>query len=186
MRQKNVDYRAAVEDLSKGDVNAAFIKLSSIGAIQNVDPLKPNEALVKDYIAAVKKGKSALIVSPTHKQGDAVTADVRERLRSSGLIGKKELSALKMSNLNLTEAQKSDWRSFERLQLIQFNQNAFRIKRGSLWRVTTVNEKAVGLIDDTGSTRTLPLNKPGIYDVYQASFIPLAKGDKVKITKERL
>lgn len=183
VRQKDVHYRAAVEDLSKGDVKNAFIKLSSIGAIKNVDPLKPNETLVADYIETVKAGKSALIVSPTHQQGEAVTGDLRSKLKTAGLLGKKELAVKKLGNLNLTEAQKSDWRNFEKGQIVQFSQNVPKIGRGSVWAVEDVSGTMVQLRNNDDETRTLPLDKATTFDVYRQTEITLAKGDKIRITK---
>ncbi|WP_258140448.1 MobF family relaxase [Mucilaginibacter phenanthrenivorans] len=184
-RQKNVHYRAAVEDLSKGDVNSAFIKLSSIGAIRNIDPLKPNESLIANYMGAIKKGKSALIVSPTHQQGKAVTDEIRQKLRSLRMLGKKEIKANKLENLNLTEAQKSDWRNFKPGEIIQFNQNMAQIKRGSIWVVREVSGKAVLIGNDAGKTLSLPQTQP-VFDVYKQSEIELSIGDKVRITRNAL
>jgi conjugative relaxase-like TrwC/TraI family protein len=182
-RQQNIHYRAAVEDLSKGDVKSAFTKLSSIGAIKNVDPLKLNETLVNDYIDAVHKGKSALIVSPTHAQGDAVTEDVRRALREHRLLGKREVKASKLENLNLTEAQKSDRRNFEKGQKIQFNQNVPKIKRGSIWAVAEVSDKEITIRSDEGQQQTLPLDRAAAFDVYRQSQIGLSNGDKVRVTR---
>ncbi len=89
-RQTNTYYKAAVENLSKGDIKGGFEKLDQMGAIVNVDPLNPGEQLISDYLALVKKKKSALIVSPTHKQGEAVTAEIREALKEKGMIGKRK------------------------------------------------------------------------------------------------
>jgi conjugative relaxase-like TrwC/TraI family protein len=182
-RQKNLHYRSAVEDLSKGNVKDAFLKLDNIKAIRDVDPMKPNEALVSDYISTVKRGKTALIVSPTHQQGNAVTDEVRSKLRSSGLIGKKEINAKKLTNMNLTEAEKSDWRNFKQGQIIQFNQNVPKIKRGSVWSVKEATEQAITICDQAGEERLLPKDKPAIYDIYKPSQIGLSKGDKVRITR---
>lgn len=134
-RQKNEHFRRAVEDMSKGQVREAFEKLDSIGAIQTINPLKPNEALVSDYVEAVRSGKSALVVSPTHQQGDEVTEAIRNKLKSVGFIGKREIQVTKYTNLNLTEAERSDWRNLVKGQVIQFNQNSPGIQRGSQWTI---------------------------------------------------
>lgn len=182
-RQRDAHYRAAVEDLSKGQVRQGFEKLDSIGAIQTVDPLKPNDALVDDYVEAVKKGKSALVISPTHEQGAQVTASIRAKLRSAGLLGKKEITATQLKALNLTEAQKADWRSFGIGQVVQFNQNVPGITRGSTWSIDQATETGVQLKDKQGKTAALPLQKSQAYDVYQSETIGLSKGDSVRITR---
>lgn len=182
-RQKTGHYKHAVEDLSKGEIASAFERLENIGAIQEIDPLRPNDDLVKDYVSLIKKGKTALVVSPTHRQGDNVTEAIREKMKAEGLLGKKELSAIRLTNLNLTEAQKADWRNFNEGQVIQFNQNVSKIKRGSQWIVARVDGDIVTITDAKGEKRALPKEKSASYDVMEMSAINIAKGDKIKITR---
>lgn len=182
-RQKTVDYREAVEDLSKGNVKDAFDKLDKIGSIQNIDSLKPNEALVENYVGFLKKGKSALVISPTHKQSDAVTEAIRDRLKKAGLIGKKEIEVLRLDNLKFTKAQKSDWRNYKEGQVIQFNQNVPEIQRGSVWQVEATENREVLISNDQGQERLLPIDKSQAYEVFEPNKIGLSKGDKVKITR---
>jgi conjugative relaxase-like TrwC/TraI family protein len=182
-RQRDAHYRDAVEDLSKGQVREAFDKLDSIGAIETVNPEKPNDALVDDYVAALKQGKSALVVSPTHAQGTQVTAAIRDKLRKAGLIGKKEVTGKQLANLNLTDAQKADWRSFGIGQVVQFNQNVPGVKRGSSWTVDAAAETGVQLKNKEGETAMLPTQKSSAYDVFQEREIGLSKGDSIRLTR---
>lgn len=180
-RQKDKQYSKAVEDLSKGNVADGFAKLDDMGAIKEIDPLKPNEQLVKDYVSTVKKGKSALIVSPTHAQGEAVTKEVRAKLQSSGVLGKRETPVSKLKNMNLTEAEKADWRNYENGQIIQFNQNVPQIKKGSVWKIETIKDGQIILQDKKGETRLLPADKSKDFDVYKRSEIGLSKGDRKSV-----
>lgn len=182
-RQRNDAYRSAVCDLSKGHVKTAFEKLDTLGSIQSVDPLSPNEELVKDYVQAVKKGKSALVISPTHKQGNQVTEEIRKSLRKNGLLGKKEIEALRLSNINFTQAQKSDPKNYKAGQVVQFSQNLKGIKRGSIWQVQNVEQSNVHLRNAEGKNIALPLNQSERFDVFEASTIPLSKGDRLHITR---
>lgn len=182
-RQRGQEYRSAVEDLSKGDVANGFEKLDRMGAIETIDPLLPNDQLVKDYVDTVRKGKSALIISPTHKQADSVTDTVRQKMQERGLLSKKEVSATRLSNLNMTEAERSDWRNFQSGQIIQFNQNLPGIKRGSRWTVERSTEQGVTIQNEQGQSAPLPTTKSSHYDVYHKSEINLAKGDSVRITR---
>lgn len=182
-RQQNEHYKAAVQDLSKGKIKDGFDKLDAMGAIKEIDPLQPNDALVNDYLKTIKKGKSALIVSPTHKQGEEVTAKIRDGMRKVGLIGKKEIKAVKLTNLNLTEAQKGDWRSFQEHQIIQFNQHVRGAKRGTFWKIKDIKDKHVQIVNQNGHTISLPLGSAKRYDVYRKSDIGLSKGDTIKINR---
>ncbi|MVM34457.1 relaxase domain-containing protein [Spirosoma sp. HMF4905] len=182
-RQKDEAYRHAVEDLAKGDMKNAFGKLDMMGSIQEIDPLQPNDTLVEDYVAAVRQGKSALVISPTHQQSEVVTEAIREKLKTSGLLGKKEIKASRLANMNLTEAQKCDWRNFQSGQIIQFNQNLPGIKRGSVWIVESSSENGIFIQNDEQQSIALPLHKSRDYDVYQKRDIHLSKGDQVRITR---
>jgi conjugative relaxase-like TrwC/TraI family protein len=182
-RQKGEVYRSAVADLSKGNIRDGFEKLDSIGAIRETDPQNTYTPLVNDYMKAVKAGKSVLVVSPTHHQGDKVTEALRERLKQSGLIGKKEITVAKYKSLGLTDAQKTDWRHYREGQIIQFNQNRKGIKRGSAWEVAAASEQDVVIKNKQGETQRLSLERTDQFDLFNLSNIPVAKGDKIQITK---
>ncbi|MCK8491755.1 relaxase domain-containing protein [Spirosoma sp. RP8] len=182
-RQRDNQYRSAVEDLTKGDVHSAFEKLDALGSLKSVDPLEPNKELVQDYIGALRQGKSALVVSPTHEQGEAVTKDIREQMQASGLLSKKEIAVSRLTNLNLTEAQKSDWRNFKPGNILQFNQNRTGIKRGSLWTIESSTTDGVIMRNEQQQTIALPLEKSNDFDLYEKGQIPLAKGDHIRITR---
>jgi len=182
-RQKNEDYRQAVEYLAKGMAKEGFEKLDGIGAIKAVDPIDLNTQLVDDYIATLKKGKTALIISPTHKQGNAVTMAIRLKLREAGLIGKEEITAAKLENLNLTEAEKRDARNFKEGQVVQFNQHVKGVKRGTTWTVRPNMGKGIHIQDRKGNVKSLPLDKAKNFDVYQKSEIGISKGDILRITR---
>ena len=182
-RQKDEQYRSAVEDLSKGNVASAFEKLDKIGFIKDIDPLQPNRELVDDYVAAIQKGKRALILSPTHAQGKAVTKEVREKLKELGLLAKKESEVLQYTSLDFTAAEKQDSRNFREGQIIQFNQNAPGFARGSMWHVQDIKDGNIEVKDTKGKTQQLPENIGDRYDVFEESKLPLAKGDMVRITR---
>lgn len=182
-RQENEAYKAAVEDLAKGHIAPAFAKLDAMGAIKTIDPDKPNDELVNRYIDARRNKRTALVVSPTHAQGESVTADIRQELRKAGMIGKKEIQSIRYINLNLTEAQKNDSRNFEKGQMVQFNQNVKGMNRGTVWLVGDVEDNKVQLYNAEGETRILPRNEAKHFDVFSMGAIALSKGDKVRITR---
>lgn len=182
-RQKTESYRELVSDLSKGQVESAFAKLQSLGSIKSIDPLNPADALVDDYMDAVKRRKSVLVISPTHNQGRAVTDRLRDRLKKAKKIGRRELDACRLQNRNLTEAEKSDWRSYEHGNVIQFNQNMKGIKRASRWRVDRIEGANVILTDEQQKQVILPRSRSGDFDVFDQKRFGLSKGDMVRITR---
>lgn len=182
-RQRKEAYRDAVQDLSKGDVRTAFEKLDNIGSVKEIDPLGDKSELVNDYVATVRKGKTALIISPTHKQGEQVTGAVRDKLKKHGMIGKREITAKKYSNLNMTEAEKSDYRQYAKGQVLQFNQNMKGVKRGSVWTVDSADENKIHIRNSDNQEYSVPVALSKRFDVFAEKEINLAKGDKVQITK---
>jgi conjugative relaxase-like TrwC/TraI family protein len=181
-RQKNKGYREAVQELSDGKVKEAFAKLDALESIKTINPLKPNETLVEDYLATIKKGKSALVISPTHKQGEQVTEDIRKRLRAAKLIGKKESKLDRLVNLNLTEAEKSDPRNYKAGDVIQFTQNMKGIKRGSAWTIKATKGNSLEIVNDEGTTANFSFTSKK-FEVYKKSEIALSKGDRIRITR---
>lgn len=181
-RQKQEAYRQVVQDLADGDVAKGFAGLESLDAIRTIDPAQPNAGLIEEYLEALREDKSALIVTPTHAQGEAVTAELRNRLREEGHIGKRELQVLRYQNLNRTEAEKADLQSYRPGQAVQMNQNLPGLKRGSIWRVEEVDDQ-VRLINALGVQHTLPLHRADAFELYEVGQIGLSKGDQVRITR---
>lgn len=183
-RQKNADHRDAVGMLASGQVKDAFNKLDGMGAIVMVDKKNPNERLVEDYMEALERKKSVLVVSPTNSHRRELTEEIRGRLRQAGLIGQKEITADKLDNLYLTTAEKDDWQEFKQGQVLQFTQHVPGMKRGSQWVVQSASEKHVHLKDEkTGKTAELPQGRSHSFDVLERSQINLAKGDTIKVTR---
>lgn len=184
-RQKNSEYREAVEELAKGNVRGGFDKLDNIGSIMEVDSMNPTEQIVADYMKAVKEKKSALVVSPTHEQGEAVTKAIRQKLREMKKLGKSEIKAQQLRNLNLTDAEKADLRNLQVGQVVQFSQNISGYKRGSQWTVAEGSDGKPVLVSVKGQeTKPVPIGHSDRYDVFTKKSIPLSTGDKVLITRE--
>ncbi|MCX2495241.1 relaxase domain-containing protein [Pedobacter sp. PF22-3] len=182
-RQRNLVYKQAIEDLAKGNVKHALSKLERIDAIKETDPLRPNEQLVNDYTTAIKKGKSALIVSPTHEQIRKVTEQVRIELQKMKVIGEQEIAFTKLKNLNLTQAEKLDWRNYQKGQVVQFNQNTQKIKRGNRYSIQDIKNGKIIIEDKQGQKLDLPLENADRFNLYQPIEIALAKGDKMRVTQ---
>lgn len=182
-RQRKESYRAVVGDLSDGKVGTAFEKLDSMDAIHETDPKNCSQVLVDEYMTAIRKGKSALVISPTHAQGAEITKGIRQRLRNEGMLGKKEIGTLQLKNLNLTGAEKADVRNFQAGQVIQFTQNAPEIKRGSVWTVEQEDGGNLCMKDFAGYRLPIPTKYCGRFEVFDVQEIRLSKGDKVRITK---
>ncbi len=182
-RQKDETYKSAVGDLFSGRVRQAFEKLESMNAVVEVDAKRPNDRLIEDYIQSVKKGRNALAISPTNEHRQELTAGIRKRMRTEGMIGKKEITVDRLENKYLSAVEKDDWKTYKPGQAIQFVQNTSGIQRGSQWTVKSVAENQVLLAGKMGKKAELPLGRVQCFDVLERAEIPLSKGDTVKITR---
>ena len=162
-RQTNTDYRSAVKHISEGDaaakdgrtqLEAGIAKLDSMGAIIEASGDARYQQIATDYAevtAARKHGggyKTALVVSPTHKEADRVTDAIRDTLRSEGRLGKDERQFVSLRSRNLTEAQRTDKAEYQPGEVIQFVQNAKGFTRGE--RVTVFGAVGDGHRDKAG------------------------------------
>ncbi len=183
-RQKNAGYRDAVQSLSSGKIKEGFEQLDKMGAIVDVDAQKPNTQLVEDYIGVLKKGRNAIVISPTNGHRKELTEDIRKAMRKEGMIGKKEIITDRLENLHLSQAEKDQWKTYEPGQVIQFTLPTTGIRRGSRWTVKEVSEKQIIIAEAaTGKRTELPQGRSKCFDVLAYSEILLAKGDQVKVTR---
>jgi conjugative relaxase-like TrwC/TraI family protein len=184
LRQKAVAYREAVAAVARGEASAGLEALEALGWVSEGDAIARNKALLRDYLAALAAGKSALIVAPTHREGEAVTRLVRGALQAQGVLEAEERSVTALRDLRLTEAQKADAALYQPGWVVEFHQHARAIKSGS--RLTVRGRDDLGrvvAVDAKGKAHALPLDTPGRFTVYEPSVLALAKGDWLRITR---
>jgi hypothetical protein len=183
-------YRQAVEQISQGDIEKGFDildrKLNTVKEI--ADKGERINELVSDYLRAVRERKTALVVSPTHKEANLVTAGIRAGLKEQGFLGGDEKEVLRLVSLNYTNAQKQHFSNYEPGQVVEFLQNTKGgFKMGARFYVVSVDGKGnIGLSANPKGkkpTHFLPLNAPERFNVYQASMLALSAGDEIRITQ---
>jgi conjugative relaxase-like TrwC/TraI family protein len=121
-RQKSEQYREAVRDLAKGEARRGFEKLDQMGAIKELPEDERYKQLAKDYADAVSRRKTAMVVSPTHAEGERVTAEIREELKKRGKLGTDERQLTRFINQQWTKAQRSNPQSYHSGLIVQFHQ----------------------------------------------------------------
>lgn len=188
-RQKGT-YKQAVGAISRGDLAQGFERLEAMGAIVEMADDQRYKTLAGEYVEAVKAGKTALAVAPTHAEGALVTDAVRAELRAAPAgKGKKPLLAMnerlyrRLENLQLTEAQRGDARQYQPGLVVQFTQKAKGFENGEQVGVVGIAGNAVEVVNNQGRNVTLPLDQAGRFQVYKESQIALAVGEKIRITQ---
>src|SRR5579872_338775 len=114
-RQKDARYREAVEMISRGtaeDAAKGFERLDEMGCLVRGNGKRRHEKLVADYVKALEEGKTVLVIAPTHREGNQLTARLREALKQKGRIETEERTVPALDPIRLTEAERKDGRHY--------------------------------------------------------------------------
>ena len=187
-RQKPEAFRQVVELAAAKQTEKAFARLVELGAVTEV-PLDDNgghaQALYQRaadaYVSARKQGKSALLVSPTWAEIEAVTEMVRETLKADGVLGEHEETVPAFDSLSWTEAQKKDARQYEPGQRLRFVRHNKKFERGETVEVIAQpaaghNTLRVRRADGSETFLTLGAGS-ACFDVGEARELKIAAGD---------
>jgi conjugative relaxase-like TrwC/TraI family protein len=183
-RQRADSHKAIVADLRTGNFERAFKRLNKLGMLREPAPEDRQEALAADYVSAINEGKSALVISPTHAEGERVTAAIRERLKQAGKLRCGEREFLQLKNCQWTEAERGDVHNYQAGLVIQFHQNVSGFRRGERVMVTGQDEHGRVLVKrHNDEAAVLPLDQASRFQVYESRQFALAAGDMVRITQ---
>ncbi len=186
-RQKSEQYREAVEALSQGHTEAGYTILEKMDAIKESEDLDTVADKVADeYVEAVNSGGKAIVVATTHLQGDLATGKIRGKLKAAGKLQKEEKQFTTFRNLNLDNAQKKDKVFYQDGQLVEFHQNVKGgFQRGSRYEVKGAGDNGEVLVGTANgeSSIALPLHEAEKYSVFEKQQLPLAVGERIRITK---
>ena len=167
VRQRD-QYRQAIAYLSQGRVEAGFKTLDNLHWVHEIrDSGQRYERVAAEYVQATEAGKSVLVVSPTHAEGEQVTAAIREALRHERKIGLDSARVLKLNGRNLTPAQRRDPVNYATGDVVVFTQNAKGHAKSS--RLT------VGV-------DAIPFDLADRFEVYRPSELTLGVGDRIRVT----
>lgn len=166
-RQRD-EYKLAIRDLSEGHVDDGFRRLDRLGWVREIDDENRYKAIAESYIQTIQDGKTALVVSPTHAEGDRITAEIREQLRERRLLTGEEHSLNELVPVHLTLGERHDPQSYQRGDVLVFHQNAKGFGKGQ--------RLVVG-------EASLPLNLANRYEVFHPRRIRIAGGDRIRITR---
>jgi conjugative relaxase-like TrwC/TraI family protein len=183
-RQTNPGYKKAVEAIAQGTGRAAqkgFDALDKMGCVVEASGEDRHKLLVADYLKAAEEGKSALIIAPTHSEGQKLTDALRGALKGQGALG-AEHEFITRRATGWSGAQKGDARNYEPGMVVEFHQNAKGFTRGDK-AVVTMGEDGLLLQKQDGSRAALPVTQSQHFEVYRTRDIAIAKGDRLRITR---
>ena len=170
IKRQEGEYKEAIKALSEGKAAEGFARLDKMHAIREIaDDEERYRQLASDYVDAVSAGKTTLVVSPTHAEGDRITAAIRSAMKDRNLLGKERHIFRVLENANLTEAQRGDLLNYmDGEMMLQFHQNGKGFKRGE--RILVEGQP-------------LPLDQANRFTAYRVGTLELAAGDLIRITQ---
>lgn len=195
-RQKGA-YRQVVQALSEGHIEAGFKQLERLGWIREVPDVDRYERLANDYVASLAEGKSALVVCPTHLEGEWVTSAIRSQLKQTGRLGAADHPLVTLVPANLTVAERADPVNYAPGDVLVFHQNARGFKKGA--RVVVENAGVAGdnahargngtdlpFGESAGlvvGDRPVPIDQAARFQVFRPNVVPIARGDLIRVTR---
>ncbi|KAA3628506.1 MAG: conjugative relaxase [Bacteroidetes bacterium] len=191
-QRHNPRFKQVVKLTSEGKIDRALLQLDRMGGVVELqDKTKREQALVHRYIQSVRERKSLLVVIPTHKEGQQMTAALRQQLQEEGLLDSEERVFTRLKNTNWTKEAKQDKRHYfdpEEDLLVEFHQNAVGgHKKGDRWRIQLQEQNGVEVLEAEKRgmhvSAPLSLTVSDRFTVYEQKRLRLAKGDKIRVTK---
>lgn len=183
-RQQQGDYRRAVETLAKGDLAGGFGQLDKMGAIREVGNRDRRWAIAEAYVESIRRGRSTLVVSPTHAEGREATDAIRGALRAEGRLATTDRPVTQLKPRHLSEAQRRDPAMYQVGDVVQFHRHAgFGFKASDRGEVLGHTERGVMVRRQRDGAETrLPVEAAKRFQVYEEATLPVAIGDRIRIT----
>lgn len=135
------------------------------------------------YNPATKKNDSALLVTTTHAEGAAVTADIRARRRDRKQLTGPDREYTVLTNMEWSKAERGVAVNYQPGLVIAFHQNLKGVKRGERANVVGRKGDVVSIEKGDGTRTTLALDKAKDFEVYRQGRQAFAVGDLIRPTK---
>jgi len=183
----NPEYAAAVDAIAAGRVDEGFSKLDKMGAINEGQGY---EKLAESYTEATQRGEDVLVVSPTHKEGKAVTDDIRAALLAKGRLGTKARTCRTLKNLHLADAQKRLSSSYQRGEVLRFHSASSGFRSGDQATILGSGKGWVVAFDRQRTRLALVFTSNAkvrnSFSVNEKETCELRKGDLVRFTAKTM
>lgn len=181
-------FKTAVAALASGDAGEGFDRLDALGMVREVaDDADRHRALAWEYAESLARGQQVLAISPTRCEGARVTEAIRAELRNAGLIGGDEHTVMRLDPRHLTDAEKRDATAYTQGDVLQFIRATRGVaERGERLAVCGHDGDAIRVFDAAGKECCIPLTAVERFQVYRPQALPLAIGDRIRMTQNTL
>lgn len=184
-RQKDPIYNDAVKHLADGEIDKAFKKMDQLGSIQVVRDIDRPQRLASEYLKSLQAGRSALVVSPTHREGLLVTTHIRTALYKQGKITGASRKFTRLQDLKLSPAQRGKACNYQPGQIIEphANMENRRLPIGKCAQVVEIAGQDVWVRNHRGQRVLLDRSKAEHFNVFAEKRFKLYAGDKIRVSR---
>ena len=130
-REHIKQYRQAVKLAASGKLDESFSQLDKMGVVVSCSLSNQAEELATEYLRLAEKNVSAVVISQTWAEVHRVNEQVRDKLKSNGLIGANDVTVQTLEKIDLTRAQKRDERFYPADAVVVFNQKVREAEAGA-------------------------------------------------------
>lgn len=200
IRQKNLNYKAAINDLQNLNYTAAWDKFNQMDVVNSLDKylkgkgqnISENDLkqsldynkLIQSYKSRKENGESVLVITPSRFEVKNLTQMIRSNL---DLDPTTSIHREVYSSIRFTEAEKSSINSYYindiDSQYISFQLKSENFKKNSIWKVIEKTETELILKNET-TEEIKPfnlLNKNTKFDVLKKQSLEICKDDELLI-----
>ncbi len=187
IRQKDMELKAAVEGIIKGEVSKAFANIRNI--IEEKNEKKLIQKVVEEFIKLSPKDReNTLILAPANETREAINKIVREKLQEEKSLKGEGVDLNNLKQKDLTKTQKADARNYGADDVVLFNKTykSLAIKAGDYLKVQSVNQQKGEVILEKTDGKVVIWDpekvggkRVGVLEVYTKSKINLKEGDSV-------
>lgn len=179
-RQRQSEYRKVVELAANQKPLEAFQRLDDLGAVFEAEnTARLYQKAAEAYLNALDRQRSALLVSPTWAEIDALTDQVRSTLQTMGRIGTNEVVHKVLDSLSWTDAQKCNFARYQPGQVLLFHQDSGKFKQHQTATVVSVEKSSLQIRLENGTLQAFRPRSGTAFDVCQARELKIAPGDKL-------
>ena len=166
--------------MSEGQALRGFDKLNELASIIEVTDEKDRLHRIADrHLAALKEGKTSLIIAPVHAEGRGVAEVVRARMREEGIISGEDYQVGLLAGIALGKAQKKDPIHYQPGRIVEITGKVAGFRIGDQCEVKRSSQEGIVVVRN-GSEQVLPLDKSDKFELYERGTIDVAAGDQLR------
>src|SRR5581483_1052216 len=127
-RQRDPELKRAVELAAAGKLAETIAALSEqLRITQIAAPADRYRAIAEDYLRSHQAGQTTLVVSPAIEERAELNRVIRELLVARGLVARKSVELMTLTNLDLPRAQRAHARHYEIGDVIRFRRGSTKL-----------------------------------------------------------